>query len=666
MTVIKIVPMPGVPGANGLSAYEVAVENGFEGTEQEWLDSIGANLTVPVTMSDSDGDDFITFTRTGTGTARIETPQDDLSLRSARDITLYPGSDGPGKVYIGWGDAEYTPNNDNEVATIGYVDEATGASSVKYVVWGYPSNNAIAIMPATDNESIALKSSDAAAIRWHVRNAVDLTINPTSAEVTQGDGNYQVVFTIPEQTSVPPTGEYYYHISCPNNSAYDASLFAQYSTTTSITFYYETDPGAFDPSGAYINLPSVYAQYEVDSDGAHIKVANWTSDQGSYSQQWDFTKEGAIHFPYGPSNSRTGYGDVLRFATSFDQSIITGSPATDSTPNANRLVIAGQDGYDGQEYDGEGGDIYLWAGQGGGTNGNGGDIKIDGGNGVGTGQGGYVKVRGGYSDDGTGGYINIDSGDSNTGYGGPINIRAGSVNSGDNTSGGSVNIESGYSNTVGNGGDISLTSHSGGALNITTEGEYQYSWQFTNEGVFTGPAMGGIRLTGIEGSGEYPLYINGSNGIVLGTSNGEGYSGVFLENSEVPENEVATHGYVTSTLGTYPMIYATDGSPLTGILSHVGKLLYANLSDVEAYYTIPTSSNVNFPIGCEIKFATSGNSAWYISAEDTEVMTFIGEGGNGYYGVNPNYPFIVPSNSTGTLIKVDTDRWILSCMRLTD
>lgn len=29
-----------VKGADGLSAYEVAVENGFEGTEAEWLESL--------------------------------------------------------------------------------------------------------------------------------------------------------------------------------------------------------------------------------------------------------------------------------------------------------------------------------------------------------------------------------------------------------------------------------------------------------------------------------------------------------------------------------------------------------------------------------------------------------------------------------------------------
>ena len=76
------------------------------------------NLVVPTSITDSNGNDFISFSRTGTGTARIETPQDDLSLRSARDITIYAGQDGPGNVYIGWGDAVYTPDSTNKVATL--------------------------------------------------------------------------------------------------------------------------------------------------------------------------------------------------------------------------------------------------------------------------------------------------------------------------------------------------------------------------------------------------------------------------------------------------------------------------------------------------------------------------------------------------------------------
>lgn len=37
----------GVPGVRGASAYEIAVENGFSGTEKEWLDSlVGSNGVV--------------------------------------------------------------------------------------------------------------------------------------------------------------------------------------------------------------------------------------------------------------------------------------------------------------------------------------------------------------------------------------------------------------------------------------------------------------------------------------------------------------------------------------------------------------------------------------------------------------------------------------------
>jgi hypothetical protein len=88
------------------------------------------DLVIPVAIKDDSGDDFITFTRTSTGTARIGTPQDDLSLRSARDITLFAGNEGPGNVYIGWGDAEYTPDSPNRVATIGDIQSAGTADFV--------------------------------------------------------------------------------------------------------------------------------------------------------------------------------------------------------------------------------------------------------------------------------------------------------------------------------------------------------------------------------------------------------------------------------------------------------------------------------------------------------------------------------------------------------
>jgi hypothetical protein len=90
----------------------------------------GVGLVVPVNIKDTNDENFITFSRTDTGTARIATPQDDLSLRSARDITLFAGSDGPGAVYIGWGDAEGTPDATNRVATIADIQAADTADFV--------------------------------------------------------------------------------------------------------------------------------------------------------------------------------------------------------------------------------------------------------------------------------------------------------------------------------------------------------------------------------------------------------------------------------------------------------------------------------------------------------------------------------------------------------
>lgn len=38
-------PIGNVKGNDGKSAYEIALDNGFEGTEQEWLESLKAEVT---------------------------------------------------------------------------------------------------------------------------------------------------------------------------------------------------------------------------------------------------------------------------------------------------------------------------------------------------------------------------------------------------------------------------------------------------------------------------------------------------------------------------------------------------------------------------------------------------------------------------------------------
>ena len=375
---------------------------------------------------------------------------------------------------------------DGTTQTTAYTGEAV-FDDIKTRIWGYPSENAVAIMPNTDNEAISLKSSDSAAIRWHVRNNGQSSsdagkLNPTSAEVVAGDGNYLVTFTFPEENSVPTTTQNYYSVVAPNSTNYEGAFLPSAATTTTLTLIYESDPGVFDPTDSYINQPSVYSQVEANEDGVWIKNADWSNGPASYSNYWQFTKDGSIHFPYGPSNQRTGFGDVLRFATSFDQSIITGAPPTFSNPTANRLVVAGQDGTAGDGYDGEGGDVYLWAGRGGGTNGDGGDIKIDGGNGQGTGVGGYVKVRGGYSQDSEGGFIEIDAGSSYNGPGGSVTINAGNNSIDMEQYGGSVSINAGSSGNAMGGGSIVLSTFQDGKITLNGDGgEYLNSVEPGNQ-----------------------------------------------------------------------------------------------------------------------------------------------------------------------------------------
>jgi hypothetical protein len=354
--------------------------------------------------------------------------------------------------------------NDNDVV---YEDTLRNSDSsarprlteIKSQVWRYPTSEAISISPTKAGEAIAIKSQNSAALRWHIRDnsaslANEQPIIPTGATVVSNGEVFDVTFTFPELDGVPAVG-YTYNITA-NEGYWSGSYISTAATKTSLSFTYPSDPGIFDVEiGIQIGQPSVYNQIEARQNGVWIKNANWSEPNG-YAHYWQFTNEGSIHFPYGPSNSRTGYGDVLRFATSFDQSIITGAPTTESAPTANRLVIAGQDGY--VDTSGEGGDIYLWAGRGGSSGGSGGDIKVDAGNSLSNGEGGTVKMRGGYSPSGQGGFVEIRSGDSYEGNGGPIYIT------------------SGYSGLA-TGGNIQITAQSNGKIVLDGSGG-----EFLNDG----------------------------------------------------------------------------------------------------------------------------------------------------------------------------------------
>ena len=174
-----------------------------------------------------------------------------------------------------------------------------------------------------------------------------------------------------------------------------------------------------------------------------------------------------IEFPLSNGNNRTGEGNNLQFEKgSAFQKIISTQDGTELVPTVERLVISGGDSYfDGSEYSGEGGDIYLWAGQGQ----NGGDIKVDAGESTSE-QGGTVKVRGGYSSESFGGFVEIWSG-------------AGALGGGD------------ISITAQNGG---TAAQSGGEIYLETRGNTTNTWIFKNDGNLRFP-NGTIQETAFEG-----------------------------------------------------------------------------------------------------------------------------------------------------------------------
>jgi hypothetical protein len=114
--------------------------NVYNESQEEWVNVGGTAGTFDdpilkdnVRFTNSNDDVRLQIEHGGTGVVRIHAPEDDLALRSANDILLYAGDDGPGNVYIGWGDANITGDSSNKVATLGdlaYTRVNVPASSV--------------------------------------------------------------------------------------------------------------------------------------------------------------------------------------------------------------------------------------------------------------------------------------------------------------------------------------------------------------------------------------------------------------------------------------------------------------------------------------------------------------------------------------------------------
>jgi len=248
--------------------------------------------------------------------------------------------------------------------------------------------------------------------------------------------------------------------------------------------------GPIDEAAAILILGGEKANVTVrDQDNSYNEdhhVSINTFDNATTSYNWTFNNDGRISLP---TKTMPGYyagytlsGSTLQLGAAGSETIITGPTPNSVTPNAERFIIQGQQGY----AQGEGGDVYLWAGCGNDDladplteAGPGGDAKVRGGYSYGIADAGYVNIEGGWAQgSGAGGHINIEGGRAQgVGAGGYVNIKGGYANStGD---GGKVWIKGANSNS-GIGGDVELEAGTGataGAIKITNG---DYTWNFDN------------------------------------------------------------------------------------------------------------------------------------------------------------------------------------------
>ena len=201
--------------------------------------------------------------------------------------------------------------------------------------------------------------------------------------------------------AIEPTADYDIHLYEATTNG--AVTLGRYGATNFRVY----GPGGDNNGGHYGN--DIRAELNGNASFSIASNAGW----------WRYNADNTINFPQQSSSSRTGSGEVFKFANTTYQKIIATPNGEAGRETVERLVISGGDGFD----TGEGGDIYLWAGRSGANGGSGGDIKVDAGQAYSGAEGGTIKIRGGSSDTGTGGFIEIRAGTGATNA--PIYMYAG-------------------------------------------------------------------------------------------------------------------------------------------------------------------------------------------------------------------------------------------------
>ncbi|MFR9510085.1 MAG: leucine-rich repeat protein [Rikenellaceae bacterium] len=211
-------------GADGKSAYELAVEGGFEGTESEWIESLKGDPVYMIytrSVSQPDTPTELVYPPTGWYTNPDLAPNLSLSSSSKRvtadsgsfDIDVISNGDWTASESSDWLSVSPTSSNGNQTVTISYYENTYTSSrsgSIAFVINGICTNFTItqeaaaeatlAIYPATK-----VISSDSGSFIVDVTSNTDWTVNENlnwaTVSPTSGSGNGSVTINYTENSS---------------------------------------------------------------------------------------------------------------------------------------------------------------------------------------------------------------------------------------------------------------------------------------------------------------------------------------------------------------------------------------------------------------------------------------------------------------------------------
>jgi hypothetical protein len=414
----------------------------------------------------------------GTGVVRLHAPEDDFALRSAKDILLYAGDDGPGNVYIGWGDATITPNATNRVATIGdiisppFIPDTTLSGAF---VSGYS---------GSDNQKWGIYLPD------HTLNIGDM-FRISEVPVTEGidiNGEYLVDYADGDSFS-----------SAEFDSVF-GDLSGAFASSWSTPFNIEVDIRPSTTGDITFN------GVQIIGDGTIELLPDATIETDQY----------LVIEPTGPNHIHVRSGGTID--NSAADLYVGGERANVVVSDYNRYVGISAPVLE---------STYTFMNQ---NESSSTQFITD--NSTAIVLGSIVNVMG----------VNhvVDSvTDNQPSEGLQTATATGAV------------FQTGTTYTF---YDVSPTD--------------TYNWYFNSNGYLSGPAMGGLFVSGIL-NGDNDLWLSSGSNVVI--SSGEGM-GVFLENQDDPDNQVATLGDISGATGTFETPDSKLVTVTNGIITSIDPL----------------------------------------------------------------------------------------------